>query len=459
MAKGAIELERKYIIKANARINEITNCAIQSAKQTVALTNWLNTELKAKIPNLKAPTIERYLLKTDIDPVVEEILIIRRNASKSSTAKYVKAKNMITRLGRVHGSLKAYLTITGRWAGRALQIQNFSKPNDKLFPKWKAYDIEHLCYLIARADLEAIEQAYGDVMEVLKGATRAMIYAPPGYKFIAADYSQVEARVTMWLANCIIGLRDFAGEGKIYEKMAGTIFDVCYSAIVSGSWERQLGKKAVLGCGFGMGAVKFLQTCIQDGLIIAKNIAEKAVKAYRKRYREVRDSWYECEGAAISAIENKGHTFTACNKKLKYKYLNNALRCELPSGRFIFYPGAVVRTEHNRFGYESKQIKYLNWKDARPKGKKWDYETIWGGTLFQHAVQAIAADLIANGLLNVEKEGYEVIFTVHDEGVSLVPKHFGSVKEYEKLLCRLPGWARGIPLIAEGYEGVRYGRS
>lgn len=456
LAQGAIELAEKYKERANKRINKITKGCIESATQTTALTEWLNQARKAKIPNLKAATIERVLQRKKLDPVVREVLELRSNVSKSSTAKYVKAINMCARGNLVHGSLKAYLTATGRHAGRALQIQNFSKPNGKLFPGWHNYDIEYLCELIIEGDIDAIEQAFGDVMEVLKGTTRSMIKAPPGYRFMTADYSQVEARIVMWLSRCKQGLKDFDGDGKIYEKMAGTVFNVDYTDIIKGTWQRDLGKEAVLGCGFGMGKEKFYQTCIGKGLTVTKKVSDSAVDGYRMRYPDVPQAWKDCEAAAIDAIRCKGRTIKVLGGRLKYKYVKNALRCELPSGRFIYYPEAKIAYEHNQFGGESLQIFYKNWKDERGVGKQWDFTTIWGGILFQHGVQAIAADLIANGLLTVEEHGYDVIFAVHDEGVSLVKKNYGSVEEYERLLCIVEPWARGIPLVAEGWAGTRY---
>lgn len=457
MARGAIKLAAKYQERANARILHLTKGAVASAKQTVALTDWLNLVERAKVPNLKAETLERLLKRDDLSPLVREVLVIRQGASKSSTAKFVKAMDMAARGGTVHGSLKAYLTITGRWAGRALQIQNFSKPNGKLFPGWASYDIEYLCKLIRKADIDAIEQAFGDVMEVLKGATRSMIKAPKGFKFVTADYSQVEARITMWLANSERGLADFGGEGKIYEKMAGSIFNVPFTEIIKGHWRRDMGKETVLGCGFGMGKDKFFTTCTQQrGLDVTREIANKGVDSYRKRYHEVPRAWKDCEQAATEALQHPGRRVKVLEGKLEYQATKAGLRCKLPSGRFINYPGAVLKFEMNQFGGESLQIFYKNWKDERGAGKQWGYTSIWGGIFFQHAVQAAAGDLIATGLLNVEAHGYDVIFTVHDEGVSMVPVGFGSVAEYEKLLCVLPYWAKGIPLVAEGWEGPRY---
>lgn len=457
MCRGAIKLAKKYHERSDVRVQEITGKEITSAKQTVALTDWLNRVKKAKVPNLKAQTVERLLKKTNLDPVVRELLEIRQGVSKSSTSKYVKALEMSARNGRVHGSLKAYLTITGRWAGRGLQIHNFSKPNGKVFPDWSKYDIEYLCKLIARSDIDAIEQAFGNVMEVLKGATRSMIRAPKGYKLITADYSQVEARITMWLANCKQGLSDFGGDGLIYEKMAGTIFETSYTNIVKGHWQRDLGKETVLGCGFGMGKEKFFVTCtLERGLDITRDIANRGVDSYRERYPEVPQAWKDCEKAAIKAMLHKGRSISVLNGRLEYRYIKGALRCKLPSGRFIYYPEACYKLGPNHFGGQSEQIFYKNWKDTRGAGKQWDYTSIWGGIFFQHAVQGSAGDLIGYGLLNVEKAGYDVIFTVHDEGASLVPIGFGNVPEYQRLLCETEEWAKGIPLIAEGWEGPRY---
>ena len=458
MAKGALKLVDMYKERADNKINQLTDGAVNSGTQAVALTKFLNEKLEAKIPNLKAETIEKYLRK-DIPEMTREILEIRSNVSKSSTAKYTKALSMLTENGTVHGFIKAYLTITGRWAGRGIQIQNYSKPDGKKFPKWDSYDIELLCDLITHVELDLIEFLYGDIMDVLKGASRSVICAPKGLKFVCADYGQIEARITMWVAGSRQGMDDFSDtgqlKGKIYEGMAGQIYSCPAEKIKKPSFQRDLGKAAVLGCGFGMGDEKFYITCSQQGMELDKEIAKKAVKAYRWRYPEVKKAWYECEEMAMQAIRNKGHKFYACGHKYCFEYRENGLSNKLPSGRRIFYPNARIEFKKTRFGPKDV-IEYMNWDDKRGAGKQWDYADIWGGILFQHGVQATAGDIMANGMLNAEEAGYPALFTVHDESLAMVDKDFGSYQEYEELLTELPPWAKGIPIIAEGWEGKRY---
>lgn len=80
-----------------------------------------------------------------------------------------------------------------------------------------------------------------------------------------------------------------------------------------------------------------------------------------------------------------------------------------------------------------------------------------GGLLIVHnCTQAVARDLLMNGLQNLDNAGYRIILHVHDESVCEMPVGVGSLEEVSKLMCTLPDWASGMPLKAAGEESFYY---
>lgn len=454
MVEGALVLTERLKVISNSAIAEITKGKIQKVSQNIALKEWLNKQ-GCPIPNLQADTIERWLIKPKLKPLFKKVLKLRADGSKSSTAKYTKAMDMLTPKNKVHDFIKYHIAHTGRWGGRGLQIQNFSKPPKHFKSRYTNLEI---CALISIKAMIRLTWGCGSVSDALKAVTRGMVRAPEGYKFVSADYAQIEARVVMWLAGDETGMKDFAGGGLIYESMAASIFNKPVKSIKKPSFERDLGKETVLGCGFGMGWLKFLQTCVEKkGLDIKEKVAELAVKTYRKRYPQVQKTWKECERTALKALSEEGVMFSCCSGRITFFYEKGNLYLALPSGRKLCYPQANVVTSLDNWGNMKSTPHYYNWNQLVP-GYKWVKQKIWGGILFQNAVQAIAADIMNEGMIKAESQGYLTRFTVHDEAVSLVrdlPKF--NYPEYEKLLSEfLPKWSEGLHIIAEGWEGPIY---
>ena len=459
MIQSALVLNERSKEINNSKIQKITEGAVEKCTQTKVITEWINNK-GYSIPNLQAETIVKILRKKDVPKRIRQVLKLRQEGSRTSVGKYQKAQCYIDENNRMHDFIKAFIATTGRWGARGVQCHNFPKPG-RDWPKWYKHDV--LCSLIVEQQYELIEFIYGSVSEALKVATRGFIKAPEGYKLIAGDYAQIEARIVMWMANDPVGLQDFEEMNRdpnkdIYKKMAAQIFNCVASAIEKGSFERDVGKETVLGCGFGMGFAKFLHTCINKrSLDVTEVVAEKAVKGYRQRYQRVPIAWRECEKQAIKAIKNPGEYFNACDAKITYLHDGQDLFALLPSGRRLCYPLANLQRGVDKWGNEKDFIHYYVWNTSAHVGYQWEEISIWGGTLFQHTVQGTAADIMANGMFNAEKAGYPIIFTVHDEAISLVKnnKHFNAAI-FTQELCKLPPYARDLPIKAESDEGFRY---
>jgi DNA polymerase len=85
-----------------------------------------------------------------------------------------------------------------------------------------------------------------------------------------------------------------------------------------------------------------------------------------------------------------------------------------------------------------------------------DLET-YGGKLTENVVQAVARDILANAIINLEDAGYPVVLHVHDEIIAEVPRDTKSLEEFEQIMSKMPDWAHDWPVKAQGgWRGERY---
>lgn len=75
----------------------------------------------------------------------------------------------------------------------------------------------------------------------------------------------------------------------------------------------------------------------------------------------------------------------------------------------------------------------------------------------ENITQAVAADILAEPMLAVEAEGYEIVLHVHDELVCETPDTDAfTADRLSALMCSDLGWNEGLPLAAAGFETYRY---
>lgn len=273
-----------------------------------------------------------------------------------------------------------------------------------------------------------------DTMTLLSHALRGAIVAGPGKRLFVADYSQIEARVLLWLAGDEDGLDIFRRGEDIYADMA--------KAIDPERPQRQLGKVAILGLGYGMGAKKFVEAAKGYGLAIDLETAQKTVDAYRSKYWRVKRLWKATEAAAKQGGDVDGWY-------MEGRFLYHVL----PSGRRLAYPDAEVQLRQATWG----QTLALTYMGTNPYTRKWERQWGYGGLLVENIVQAIARDVMAAALLRCERSGvYQPILSVHDEIIAEASRYLGDVDEFKQIVSELPAWAEGLPVAAEAFACQRY---
>lgn len=446
----ALNLIHRETVILNQELSKITGGFVKKATQRAKILQWLEAA-DFPLPDTRKETIDQVLTSgCELEPPVRRVLQVLRTLGRSSTAKYRAMKNWMAGDARVRGGLLYHGASTGRWSGKGVQPHNF--PKGGLFTpegqKIKDVSMDDLWTVLKRGHRPEIVSQFRNVMEALATGLRGAITASLGYQLYVADYAAIEARVLLWLANATAALDVFRSGADIYCDMAESIYKYPCSKDTTPT-ERGMGKIAILGLGYQMGASKFLDTCASFGIEITDEFAEQVVKAYREKYWQVVDLWKAQEKAAMLAVTSKRPV--KCGY-VTWKMEGQFLYCILPSGRRLAYAYPRVQIKKTPWG-ESLGLSFMA---VDSYTRKWKRVTTYGGMIVENITQAVARDLMAYAMLRSTKTAYRVILSVHDELVAEAPDGYGDVKEFEHLMAECPPWADGCPVEAEGWRGFRY---
>ena len=447
-AKAIVEQQVK---KLNTELHDVTDGAVTAATQVSKLITWLRYRgiaISSAGDKLRKEQVERLLARDDLPADCRRALEIRWDASKTSTAKIASYIARTSRDGRLRETLLYQgAGRTGRWAGRGAQLQNL--------PCGGVEDPEFA--------LEAIKQGFsaelfgvfvGPPLEAISGCLRQMLVAAPGCDLISADYNAIEARGTAWLAGSKRMLEIFRRGDDPYRDMAARIYRQPSDSFSKTSRERQLGKIAVLGLGYQMGADRFQQTCAQRGVEITAKEAETIKRIYREANPEIVRLWRTLESAAIRAVQDAGHSVNVGSGRIVFRKQDRRLYLRLPSRRCLIYANPKIELVDSPFGMRPG----LTFDGVSSSTHKWERQTLYGGKLTENAVQAICRDLLASALLRLEAAGYPIVLHVHDEIVAEIPEGRGDLEEFERLMAETPEWAEDFPVKAEGRRAKRFGK-
>lgn len=432
LVKSAMAVDQAFSEQAFQRAQELTG--LENPGSVSQLKAWL-ADMDMPMESLSKRIVQEKA--AGAEGIVKELLELRLELSKTSVKKYESMARCICKDGRVHGLLQfGGAARTFRWAGRLVQAQNL--PQNHLPDLNLARDI------VRSGDEEQLELLFGSVPNTLSELIRTAFIPRDGCRFIVADFSAIEARVLAWLAGEEWVLEEFRGKGKIYEATASRMFHIPQETIVKGhpNYEyRQKGKQATLSCGYGggVGALKAM------GAKMPEEEMQPLVDAWRAANPNIVRFWNALGNAASEVIEK--HNSVRVGKVMVYRKEGHML-IRLPGGRDLCYLSPRFVT--NRFG--SRGIGYL----AASAGGKMELQETFGGKIAENCTQAIARDLLAHAMLNLEAAGYPIVFHVHDEAVMEVPIGQGSVEEACRVMAIPPDWARDLPLRADGDEMTYY---
>ena len=268
------------------------------------------------------------------------------------------------------------------------------------------------------------------------------IIAPAGYMLVDCDSSQIEARVLAWLADQQDLVQAFDKGEDVYKHMASDIYGVEVEDVTKE--QRFVGKTAILGAGYGMGAQRFKeQLKAQSGVVISLDESRRIINVYRDKNWKITHFWRACQNMLVEMSRNSRGSFGFLNT-VKFTTTGLDGRVHLPNGLYMRYDNLDYEQ-----GERGPEFNYMT-----RKGRN----RIYGGKVTENICQALARIIIGEQLLLISKK-YKVTMTVHDSIVCAVPKK--EIEEgqayIEQCMRYVPTWCKGMPLDCESGFDKSYG--
>lgn len=374
----------------------------------------------------------RKLLEEHDDETIRN-LMVAKNALSSWPDHITRVRSIIAQCKAAGGvlpvPLKYFGAHTGRWSGgEGINLQNLGSRGHELIKR-----------------------------------IRGMLLAPPGWEFVIADAASIESRCLAHMSGQDDKLEKYENGEEMYCRFAEIVLRKPERSLrkphKEEDWERlgcdpeherylawarnKIGKIGDLACGYGGGPDAVARFAPDLDLDMRIRIRDK--------YREVNPKtvkfWYALQAKFI-ATAKYGRPCTM-PRGLSFRQTKDCdVIITLPSGHEIKYHEVTIKQDD----YGKDQIRVRN-----PQTREWEY--IWGGTLAENVIQAIARDVLWEAIIKVEAAGYRVVHHVHDELIALVRKGVGkAVLDIAiKALRTRPQWALGCPLDGEGVVTTRYG--
>lgn len=471
--------------------------------QVQALIGWLAAK-GVRTKSLDAESLEELLARTDLAPDVRRVVEIRALTGSASVKKVYAMRNHATEAHRLHDLFIYHGARTGRDTHADVQPGNLPKAgpalrwcdNDgchKPYAKaslhcpwcgtseafshagsWDFAAVDSALEIIRTGSADAVEYFFGDALLTISGCIRSLIVAAPGHDLICSDYSAIEAVVLAALAGEQWRLDAFAAKDDIYLRGASAITGTPYEEYIAYAKQhghkhpdrQAIGKTSELALGYlgGLGAWRNfdksdrftdqeVKAIVQKWRQASPNIVEFGGGQLRgKPWAPDRYELYGLEGMAIAAILNPGEEFKV--GIVTWQMIDDVLYCRLPSGRpMAYHQPRLTWAPPDKFPDWApiQHITYMTWNSNPKMGAPgWVRMDTFAGRLAENVTSAVARDIMANAVINLEAANYPVVLRIHDELVSEVRKGWGSEEEFEQIMGTMPDYAKDWPIRCGG---------
>ena len=419
-----IALDNKVRTKLMSELQILTE--LENPNSVVQLKGWLS-EQGVETESLDKKSVKELVKVTKGE--VSKALALRMQLSKSSIKKYQAMKDVACEDNRCKGMFQFLgANRTGRFSGRNVQLQNLPRNTMK--------ELFEVRSIIKNRDGDILELLYDNVPDILSQLIRTAFVPKENMKFYVADFSSIEARVIAWLAGEAWREELFKKGGDIYCMSASQMFGVPVVKHGINGDLRQKGKIAELACGYG-GSVGALTAMGALDMGLKEDELKPLVLSWREANQNIVALWWAVDKAIKDAIVMKGLTRT---HGIEFECRSGLLRITLPSGRKLTY--IKPKIEINKFGGESVTYEGVG------VAKKWERIESYGPKFVENIVQAISRDILMYALQNLSD--YNIVAHVHDEIIIEAPENT-KLEDICETMSRVPYWAKGLILTADGY--------
>lgn len=455
-ARTLKEFDSVFKHEARREVEEVTKGEVLGTDlaRNQFLTKWLASR-GLQVSNLRQETINEILeadeegqieLPVDVFTVLQNRLVVTRAALAKVDAALMGA----CRDGRLRSMFRYWGAHTGRFSGMRVQLQNLRRQDD-------SFDLPRAIQAVEQKDRPAFEECCvgRPPYVLLSSLIRSMLIPEPGCKLVIGDFTAIEARVLLWMADDQDGLQVHvdADKGLIPDTYC-SFASILYKRPITkkDKKERGTGKLGDLSCGYQGGPNAILRFAKALGIDLTGIDPQSIVDTWRALHPNVVRMWFDVMGAIFASVRAPGRVFPVA--KCNIVTQSGWMQIFLPSGRPMTYMNARIEMSQRHGWEESLVVAY----DTAVRGRVQRKE-LSPGLAVENIDQGISRDLLVDAMLRLSQTD-DIVLHIHDEAVLEVPDEYAeeACENMRKIMSTPPAWAAGLPLACKPFCEARYGK-